>query len=284
MKYARPRKPPEYMPDGSIRVDILNGYFAVIDAADAPTVLSYPWVSISTPGRRAVYAMRRMKQRTVLMHRVILSAIESSLHVDHIDGDGLNNRRSNLRLATRSQNLANRHGRKPPLNLAQIADRVSTAAGSRCTISIRSAKYVGVYRTVSLWEVRNGDRSVGVATNRRGPQWGTRQIDARGSQLKRMVESHATLTEIGDQFGLTRERIRQLMVAYGIERNHVRRKPATADDREHRWYAECLHVSVGPFASEAEAALAYNEMAIANWGEFATPNVIVDGQEDSAVA
>ena len=43
---------------------------------------------------------------TILMHRVILGAGPSD-HVDHINGDTLDNRRSNLRLCTRSQNAAN---------------------------------------------------------------------------------------------------------------------------------------------------------------------------------
>ncbi len=40
------------------------------------------------------------------MHRVILKA-PGGLDVDHINGDGLDNRRINLRVCTRSQNLAN---------------------------------------------------------------------------------------------------------------------------------------------------------------------------------
>jgi len=44
-------------------------------------------------------------RRLVQMHRLIMGFPEG--FVDHINGDGLDNRRANLRLATRSQNRAN---------------------------------------------------------------------------------------------------------------------------------------------------------------------------------
>jgi hypothetical protein len=53
------------------------------------------------------YAESVIGGATVKMHRLILNANELS-HVDHIDGDSLNNQRDNLRLCNRFQNQQNR--------------------------------------------------------------------------------------------------------------------------------------------------------------------------------
>lgn len=47
-------------------------------------------------------------QKTVSMHRLIMQVTDPKVFIDHIDGNGLNNQRSNLRECTRAQNCANR--------------------------------------------------------------------------------------------------------------------------------------------------------------------------------
>jgi len=90
-------------------VPLTRGREAVIDAADVHLIKGYAWRISAARGRfYAVTCLPRngQKQKSIWMHRTILPPTEGVI-VDHIDGDGLNNRRANLRLATVSQSMCN---------------------------------------------------------------------------------------------------------------------------------------------------------------------------------
>lgn len=85
-------------------IPLTQGKFAVVDAEDYDWLAKYKWF-VSQSGN-SFYAMRSRRGTKVLMHRQIMNA-SNGLLVDHIDGNGLNNRRCNLRLCTRYQNSCN---------------------------------------------------------------------------------------------------------------------------------------------------------------------------------
>ena len=86
-------------------VPLTRGLVSIIDAADAHHADGYNWYA-SGDG----YASRKLwignGQKLILLHRLIIGA-QDGLYVDHVNGDRLDNRRSNLREATNSQNQAN---------------------------------------------------------------------------------------------------------------------------------------------------------------------------------
>lgn len=92
--------------DGVLYVQLTMGLEAVVDVADRGVVDGYRWATLTTPGGH-VYAYRHQNGKCILLHRELLSA-PRYMRVDHEDGNGLDNRRKNIRLATPSQNNANR--------------------------------------------------------------------------------------------------------------------------------------------------------------------------------
>lgn len=92
----------------TIKVPLGGGYSAVIDTSDAEAVLAHKW----TFWRRSydeslVYAQTKIGGKNITMHRFLMSPGQG-VSVDHRDGNGLNNTRQNLRVASHTQNMRNR--------------------------------------------------------------------------------------------------------------------------------------------------------------------------------
>lgn len=92
------------------QIPLTQGKFAIVDTADYPAVSKLSWHAFtprssnhSWRARRMIYNPATQKQRTEYLHNFIMRPPEG-FRVDHIDGDGLNNRRSNLRVCTTQQN------------------------------------------------------------------------------------------------------------------------------------------------------------------------------------
>lgn len=79
---------------------------ATVDDQDYPLVSRYKWWLLKA-GYAYTQTCKNGKRTTILMHRLILGT-KPGQELDHEDLNKLNNQRSNLRLATRSQNNANR--------------------------------------------------------------------------------------------------------------------------------------------------------------------------------
>jgi transposase-like protein len=103
----RPRHDPTLSPvtladDGTARIELLSGQIAIIDAEDIALVEGARWSALVK--KHTTYAVSNsMNQGTVLLHRLIMHA-EPGEFVDHINHDGLDNRRSNLRLCSTQVN------------------------------------------------------------------------------------------------------------------------------------------------------------------------------------
>lgn len=82
-----------------------EGYEILLDDEDYEALCGFRWSTYACSNTR--YARRYTKDLMISMHREIIDASKGT-RVDHIDGNGLNNQRANLRFATASQNCINR--------------------------------------------------------------------------------------------------------------------------------------------------------------------------------
>jgi hypothetical protein len=93
-------------------IPLTRGYVALVDDEDYDTLAQYKWHASTTCG--ITYAFHSFADggriRSVPMHRVIMSPTPD-MQIDHVNHDGLDNRRENLRICTPEQNMHN-HRRK----------------------------------------------------------------------------------------------------------------------------------------------------------------------------
>jgi len=116
-----------------------NGLVAMVDDEDYDRISCFKWHEL--PSHNNIYAILFVivpKGQFVdrLMHHKVLNIKEKNIRIDHIDGNGLNNQKSNLRYATRSQNGMN-------------MDKIKRNGKS-------SSKYKGVWwnRQASKWQAQ----------------------------------------------------------------------------------------------------------------------------------
>ena len=92
-------------------IPLSQGLTAVVDDEDFNRVSQYKWSAYKSGNN--FYALSEKQGK---LHRFILDLTSNDPEIDHIDGDGLNNRKSNLRLCTHQQNIANQKVRKGTLS------------------------------------------------------------------------------------------------------------------------------------------------------------------------
>lgn len=89
-----------------------NGHEVLVDDADLHLVAALRWSAYEI-GRDCWYAMSEISGRRVYMHRFVTGA-PKGLDVDHRNGNGLDNRRENLRVVPHRLNLANQRIQSRP--------------------------------------------------------------------------------------------------------------------------------------------------------------------------
>lgn len=101
------------MPPGTaVTVLLTKGQHALIDLEDEPLVRQFKWFArMDEWGHWYAYREVRLPdghRKRISMHRFIMGVTDPKVLIDHENGDGLDNRRSeNLRICTNTQNIRN---------------------------------------------------------------------------------------------------------------------------------------------------------------------------------
>lgn len=126
-------------------IPLSRGLRAVVDNEDANHVSRFRWYADPSPC--AVYAKSSQKQsdgsrKSIFLHRMIMNAKPGQI-VDHLNGNGLDCRKSNLRFATRAQNAWNRRSTNP---FGKGVIKHGSAFRARITVA-GLRRHLGIFKT-----------------------------------------------------------------------------------------------------------------------------------------
>lgn len=111
------------------KIPLTQGKFALVDDADYEMLMEFNWCA--NHRGRTWYAACNPHSKGIYMHRLILNT-PKGMDTDHINGDGLDNRRCNLRSCSHSGNLQNQ----------QIRDEKKTSKYKGVSFNKRTGKWV----------------------------------------------------------------------------------------------------------------------------------------------
>lgn len=97
-------------------IKLTQGKVTLVDDEDYEELNAFKWCARKDTKNGSYYAERalvlelhpKFKTKCIKMHRCIMEEENPKIHIDHKDGNTLNNTRQNLRVATPTQNGANR--------------------------------------------------------------------------------------------------------------------------------------------------------------------------------
>ena len=94
----------------AVFVPLNAGAIAIVDAIDVDLVRPFNWTF-----NRAYAMAHEVRGRTMYMHRLIagIHGVGRRIVVDHVNGDGLDNRRANLRICSQAENGRNMSTSRP---------------------------------------------------------------------------------------------------------------------------------------------------------------------------
>ena len=126
-----------------------KGFFAIVDDEDYEWLSQYKWYGKKSKNGK-LYACTPIQKTIICMHSMIL-AVPKGLTGDHKNNDGLDNTRNNLRIATVSQNNANKKTSTSPSKTSVYKgvhkrNKASSFWIAKLTVNMKTI-YIGSFAT-----------------------------------------------------------------------------------------------------------------------------------------
>lgn len=224
-------------------IKLVNGGEAIIEKRDYKKVSKHRWFK-SSFGYAHRQGWTNGKHWTIWLHRVI-NKTPPHLFTDHINGQKLDNRRSNLRTVNKAQNSTNR----PKIRKALLTSGL---------------KGVSLHLSTGLWRARITHNGKSKTTYHKTEQQAA--LDYNRMAAERFGE-YAGFNKLPD--GITPTIPRKKTSQYrGVSLSKSGKRWDAGIDIKGKW----THISV--FETEHEAALAYNTIAFQLRGDRAKLNVV----------
>lgn len=245
------------------RIPLSQGKIALVDDADYQWLSQWNWTCWNR-GRGTSYAMRHdysaKPYECIYMHRLILG-LEDGECADHVNRNGLDNRRCNLRKATPSQNMCNakiqRTRRSPYKGVFQCHHKwVARIQGEYLGRFWTPEEAAYVFDQAALRQYGEFARINGI----------TREQLAQAREKAKELESNFVSSI---HLGYAKKRSGTFSRYVGVSHSKTKKLPWRAEIR-----IKGKHHFLGHFATEIEAAHAFNEAAVKYRGERARLNVI----------
>lgn len=131
------------------KIKLKNGLTVKVSEEDYKYLNEFVWGTIGTKYKYAARGTRKNGKYTKhLMHRIIMGVINKNIMVDHINGNTLDNRRENLRLVNRSENLQNSKIRSDSKNKYKgVRKQYKDKYCARIQIAPNQRLYLGYFDT-----------------------------------------------------------------------------------------------------------------------------------------
>ena len=130
-------------------IRLSKGHHAIVDDSDYEFLNQWKWSACKSWWTETVYAARKpfggKNGKSIYMHRLIMGEPQG-LEVDHKDRNGLNNQRTNLRIAEKFQNRSNQGLSKMSVSRAKGVRQKGRSWEAHISVGDKYV-YLGIFKT-----------------------------------------------------------------------------------------------------------------------------------------